>query len=82
MEAIKYVVRIPEKREVTIIVPPHIKANQMAELILMVRERSGDYANKVQAMKAAEGDEIFLQDLKQIAADFQAVDAADWTPSP
>ena len=82
MEAIKYLVRIPEKRELTVTVPPHIEANQMAELILMVKARSGDYANRIQAMKDAESDELFLQDLKEVSADFQAVDAADWAPSP
>jgi hypothetical protein len=82
MEAIKYLVKIPEKREVTVTVPPHIRANQIAELILMVGEQPDDYANKIQAMKAAASDELFLQDLKEVSADFQVVDAADWTPSP
>ncbi|MBM3835713.1 MAG: hypothetical protein FJ403_21065 [Verrucomicrobia bacterium] len=64
----------------TVTVPAHIKANQIAEIILMVREQPVDYTNKVQAMKAAAIDELFLQDLNEVSSDFQSVDA-DWPSS-
>lgn len=82
MVAIRYLVKIPEKREITVAVPPHIKPNQMAEVILMVKDHPQNYAANVQAMKAAASDDLFMRDLKEVATDSQAVDSGDWAPPP
>ena len=78
MEAIKFLVTIPEGRQITVQVPSHIPTNQAAELILMVKSPSADRAAKIETMKGAMQDELFVEDLRQISRDFSTVDLHDW----
>ncbi len=41
-------------------------------------QTSADYAEKVEAVRTAMKDELFLQDLNEVSASFSGVDAAGW----
>ncbi len=74
MEAIKQIVRTPPNHEVRIQIPRHIPENEIVEIILLVRKKKDDFDLKIDELKSAMSDELFLSDLKEVSKDFETID--------
>lgn len=62
MEAIKQMVRIPKNHEVRIKIPQTVPENELVEIILIFRKKTEDYKQKIDDLKAAMSDKLFLQE--------------------
>ncbi len=78
MEAIKQIVRTPQNHEVLIKIPSYVRENEVVEIILILRKKSNDFQHKLQELKTAMEDEIFLSDLKEVSDEFEKIDFEDW----
>ena len=77
MEAIRQFVRIPESHKIFIEVPNYIESEQLAEVILIIKENKGK-KEKLQNLSMAMKDPMFLKDLKEITEDFKYIDGEEW----
>ncbi len=71
MEAIRQIVKIPKSHEVTIKIPDHIAEDELMEVILLVKNRKQSYKDKMEQMKQAVKDPMFLADMKAVNRDFE-----------
>ncbi len=78
MEAIKQIVRVPKDHEVRIKIPQEIPENEIAEVILIIREKPDSFKQKISELKEAMKDDLFLDDLRGIAKGFKTVDFEGW----
>ncbi len=78
MEAIKRTIKTPPNREVTIKIPEYVPANEPVEIILLIRDSAKSSADKINQLKAAMNDPLFLEDMKTVTEDFQAIDSEAW----
>jgi len=78
MEAIKHRVRIPKNHEVRIKIPQTVPENELVEIILIIRKKTEDYKQKIDELKAAMNDKLFLNDLREVSEEFEAIDLEDW----
>ncbi len=74
MEVIKQIVRIPKNHEIKVKVPQEVPENEAVEVILIIKKRPDSFKEKIQELKKAAKDELFLEDLKEISEDFKSVD--------
>lgn len=78
MEAVKRLYTIPESRELTIKIPDYIPVNEKAEIILLFKISPDVRKKKIELMKQAMHDPLFLEDLNEIGDDFKHVDNESW----
>lgn len=78
MEAIKQIVRIPENHEIKIKIPRHVPENEIMEVILIIKERPSGFQQKIEELKEAAKDNLFLDDIIAISEDFRAIDQEGW----
>jgi hypothetical protein len=78
MEAIKQIVRTPKNHEIRVKIPQHIPENELVEIIMIVRTQQTEFTQKINALKAAMRDELFLQDLQKVSQDFEVTDLEGW----
>lgn len=78
MEAIKYMVPAPQNHEVKIKIPQYIPENELVEIILILRRRPLDFERKINDLKSAMNDELFLSDLREVSEEFEKIDFEDW----
>lgn len=78
MEAIRQVVRIPGDHELKIKVPDYLEEDDLIEIILLVKKRKQDFAEKINQMKRAALDPMFLGDIREIERDFEIPDLEEW----
>ena len=78
MNAMRQIVRTPRNHEIRIKIPDHVPENDPVEIILFFRNKSKDFDDKINALKGAMKDELFLSDLKEVSEDFEAVDIGEW----
>ena len=78
MEAIKHIVRAPQNHEVRIKIPPYVPENDLVEIILILRKKPNDFERKINELKTAMNDELFLSDLREVSEEFEKIDLADW----
>ena len=74
MEAIKQIVRIPKNHEIKVKVPQEVPENETIEVILIIKKSRDSFKEKIQELKKAAKDELFLKDLEEISEDFKSVD--------
>jgi hypothetical protein len=77
MEAIRQFVRIPASHKVLIDIPHYIESEQLAEVILIIRESKGR-REKLQNLSMAMQDPMFLRDLNETNEDFKFIDGEEW----
>jgi len=77
MEAIRQIVRIPGNHELKIKVPDYLDEDDMVEVILLVNKQN-DFKAKIDKMKRAAFDPMFLEDKGQVERDFVNVDNEVW----
>lgn len=78
MEAIKQFVRIPQNHEVRIKIPQYIPENDLVEIILIVKKKHNDFKCKINELKTAMKDKLFLSDLGEVSEEFESIDLAEW----
>ena len=74
MEAIKKIVRIPKDHEVRIKVPQYVPENELVEIVLIIRKKSEDFKRKINDLRVAMDDKLFLDDLENISGEFATID--------
>ena len=74
MEALKYRFKIPKERQLLVKIPDHIPENQMVDVFVMVDTEATIPSQETLSLREAMKDELFVQDLKEVAADFSAID--------
>ena len=78
MEAIKQIVKIPKDHEIKIKIPSYIPENEIVEVILLIKKNSDSFKQKISELKEAMKDDLFLDDLREVSEDFEAVDLEKW----
>jgi hypothetical protein len=79
MEAIKQIVRTPKNHEIRVKIPQHIPENERVEVIVIgLGTQQTDVEQKINALKTAMRDTLFLSDLRNLSTDFEAVDREEW----
>ena len=78
MEAIKQIVRTPKNHEIRIRIPDHVPENDPVEIIMFFRKKPEGYNKKINELKNAMKDKLFLSDLKEVSEDFENVDLEGW----
>lgn len=78
MEAIKQIVRIPENHEIRIKIPQYVPENEIMEVILIIKKRPDNFKKKIEELKEAVRDNLFLDDLRDISENFRTVDLEGW----
>ncbi|KHE93966.1 MAG: hypothetical protein K8F52_14440 [Candidatus Scalindua rubra] len=78
MEAIKRIVRTPKNHEIRIKIPAHIPENDPVEIIIFFSKKTEDYNNKMNELKNATRDKLFLGDLREVSEDLKHVDLEEW----
>jgi hypothetical protein len=51
-----------------------LSENEILEVILIIKKRSDDFDQKINNLKEAITDELFLSDLRDISEDFEKID--------
>jgi hypothetical protein len=74
MEAIRQIIKIPLNHEVKIKVPEHLAADELMEVILLVKPRKRSFKDKIKELKKAAKDPMFLEDMKAVSRDFEHID--------
>ena len=69
MEGIKQTVKIPANHEVRVKIPSHIPENEEVDIIVL-RKNDEDQYRKIEDLKSAMKDPLFLDDLHSINYDF------------
>ena len=78
MEAIKQLIRVPDNHEIIIKIPEDIPSNELAELILIVRNGKGDFKKKIKLVEDAQNDPLFMKDVAEVTRDFSDTDREGW----
>ena len=78
MEAIKRVVRTPKNHEIQIKIPEHVPENDPIEIVMFFRKKNEEHNNKINALKHAMEDKLFMSDLREISGDFENIDTDGW----
>jgi len=74
METIKHIVRTPQNHEVRIRIPQYVPENDLVEIILILRKKPDDFEQKLNKLKTAMNDKLFLSDLREVSEDFESID--------
>ena len=78
MEAIKQIVRIPKDHEIRMKIPQYVPENEIMEVILIIKKRPDGFKQKIDELKEAVKDDLFLDDLRDVSEDFRTVDSEGW----
>jgi hypothetical protein len=78
LEALRQIVRIPEDHEIKIKVPQYLLKNEIVEVILIIKKRSDNFDQKINELRDAMRDELFLSDPKGVSEDFDTIDLSEW----
>ena len=78
MEAIKQIVRIPKDHEIRMKIPQYVPENEIMEVILIIKKRPDGFKQKIEELKEAVRDDLFLDDLRDVSEDFRTVDSEGW----
>ena len=76
MRAFRHVVTVPASRELRIQLPEDAAPHEEAEVIVLFKRSSS--ADKLNAMREAAHDELFLADLNEVAEDFRHADEDEY----
>lgn len=79
METIRQIVKTPKSHKVKITIPEYVPDNYPVEILLIFKDQRDDFERKINQLKTAIQDELFMKDLEEVASDFKMVDLEDWT---
>lgn len=78
MQALKQIVKIPRNHELKIKVPSNIPENETVEVILIVNDRQSKFEKRINELKSAVKDNLFMEDMDEISKDFEIIDSEGW----
>lgn len=78
MQAIKQIVRTPKNHKTRIKIPGYVPENEPVEIVMFIRRKPEDYDDKINELKNAMKDKLFVSDLREISEDFKDVDLEEW----
>jgi len=78
METIRQIVRIPKDHEIGIKIPQYVPENETVEVILIIKKMPDSFKQKIEELKEAVRDDLFLDDLIDVSEDFITVDSEGW----
>lgn len=78
MKTIKQTLRVPKDHEIRIKIPEDIPENETAEVILIIKKGKDDFKKKINQLKEAMKDDLFLNDLRDISDSFKSLDLEEW----
>jgi len=76
MRAVRQIVTVPASRELRIQLPEEAAPDEEAEVIVLFKRSSA--ADKLDAMREAAHDEMFLSDLNEVSEDFRHADEDEY----
>lgn len=78
MESIKQFLRVPRNHELRIKVPSNIPVNETVEVILVINDKQNNFKQKINALKSAVRDNLFIEDMGNVSKDFENIDSEGW----
>ena len=78
MNAIRQIVRIPSDHELKIKIPEYIAENELMEVILLIKSKKRSFGDKINRLKEAVKDPMFLADMNAVTQDFEYTDSEGW----
>ncbi len=69
MGAIRQIVRIPKDHEIGIKIPQYVPENETVEVILIIKKVPDSFKQKIEELKEAVRDNLFLDDLISTLSD-------------
>jgi len=78
MEAIRQIVRTPKNHEIGIKIPEYVPENETVEVILIIKKMPDSFKQKIEELKEAVRNDLFLHDLIDVSEDFTTVDVEGW----
>ena len=78
MEAIRQIVKTPKNHEIGIKIPEYVPENETVEVILIIKKMPDCFKQKIEELKEAVRDDLFLDDLVNMSEDFVTVDSEGW----
>ncbi len=75
---IRKVVRVPKNRKITIDVPEEIPVNSAIEVNISIRGKEDEMKKKIELIKEAANDRLFLDDIQETMTNFKNVDSENW----
>lgn len=78
MEALKQILRTPHNHEVRIKIPDYVPVDDLVEIILLLRKKPKDFEQKIKEIQTAMVDELFMNDLREVAGEFESIDLEEW----
>ncbi|MCI4626081.1 MAG: hypothetical protein L3V56_08990 [Candidatus Magnetoovum sp. WYHC-5] len=79
MQAIKQILNVPESGELIIKLPNKIPKNETVEVIIIYKENKRKiFKEKLECFKDLDKDELFQEDLNEVAKSFSETDKEGW----
>jgi hypothetical protein len=78
MRAVRQIITVPASRELRIQLPEEATPHEEAEVIVLFKRSAADADDKLNAMREAARDELFLADLNEVAEDFKHADEDEY----
>lgn len=78
MEAFKRTVKVPRNHEIKIKIPRNVPENEEIEVILIIKEKTELFRQRIERLKEAANDALFLDDIGAVAMDFESADLEGW----
>ncbi len=75
---IREVVRVPKNRKITIDVPVEIPVDSAIEVNISIRGKGDEMKKKIELIKEAANDKLFLDDIQETMKDLKNVDSENW----
>ncbi|RZN14991.1 MAG: hypothetical protein EF812_04045 [Methanosarcinales archaeon] len=67
--------RIPKDHEIRMKIPQCVPENEIMEVILIIKKRPDGFKQKIEELKEAVKDNLFLDDLRNVSENFRTVDS-------
>ncbi|MBA2862473.1 hypothetical protein [Methanococcus maripaludis] len=71
-------IKIPRDHKVTIELPKFLKENEEIEIVITANPSELTLSQKLELMKMAAKDKMYLKDISEINEDFRYVDSVGW----
>ncbi|MDH5721619.1 MAG: hypothetical protein OEZ13_13515 [Spirochaetia bacterium] len=78
MQTLKKIFKVPKEHEIKIQIPDDIPENEKIEIHLIYKNAEITKKDKINKLKKAMKDKLFLKDIEEIHSDFMKIDSEGW----